>query len=251
MASGLVCEHNKIATQVLLVAFLDNCHWSRGNNNGKFYLGKPCPKPCGYFWCQRATLPERHCSAGGPLWCHQSQSCSWKGRGQPPVPGLSSPWGGQSQCTQGTSAHRELFSPLWPTVGTDQQQRHTQSISPAMLNSEPVDTERTLSVGHQCWDTRPFTLRWQVTFPALAWVTSHYYLMATMCLVWDYDFYPSSCKSLLVIPTSCVQDCLKDIKSPFRSLSLHVFSNLCCVRSRKFSYSLNCFHLGIPFQIIF
>lgn len=130
-----------------------------------------------------------------------------------------------------------------------------------MLNSEPVDVERTLCVGHQWQDTRPFTLRWWVMFPALAWVTADH-----KPLLLDGHQVPCmrGCggllslllqkPSLLLIPASRVQGCLKDIKSLFRSLPLCVFSNLCCVRSVKpgtcLSYSLNCVHLRIPSQII-
>lgn len=70
------------------------------------------------------------------------RSCSWKGRVRPTR--ASSPCGGESQCTQWISAYREHFllslHPEW--VQTSNRETHT-------LNSEPVDTERTLCVDHQ------------------------------------------------------------------------------------------------------
>lgn len=58
LSAGLFWAHNKTPPQVLLAAFLENWHRSRGNDNSKSYLGKPHPKPCGY--CEgRGTLSLR------------------------------------------------------------------------------------------------------------------------------------------------------------------------------------------------
>lgn len=77
----MVCEHNKTSPQVLLAAFLDDCHWSRGNNNGKFYLGKPCPKPCGYFGVRGQLSLREALLSWWPLWCQHRTSSdrAWRG----------------------------------------------------------------------------------------------------------------------------------------------------------------------------
>lgn len=87
----------------------------------------------------------------------------------------------------------------------------------------------------------------------------HRHSQATATIAWwppsawyeIVSFTPPPAKDFWLSQPHVYKTVLKTFKSLFRSLSLHVFSNLCCVRSRKLSYSLNCIHPGIPFQIIF
>lgn len=129
---------------------------------------------------------------------HGSIAALGRGGHSPPGPGHESP----HPVEEKADAHRGSLltgSSFLLSLHPEWVQT-THNACLATLDSEPVDTERRWCAGHQWQDMRPSTLRWQVTFPTLAWVTAGHVpllLMATKCLVWDdmVAFYPSSCKS--------------------------------------------------------
>lgn len=113
----------------------------------------------------RDTGQQRGAPAAG------QQSCSWKGREQPSSAWVqvSSPCGGQSQCTKGISAHRELFSflclhPEW--VHTRKESLPSHAEFRACGHGEET-VFRSPMMGYE-------TFHPEVTgpFPALAWVTA-------------------------------------------------------------------------------